>query len=56
MIGDVSGGCKRVEGGAAALAPEDTRDGGGAYSDDPQSGCGDDGAGDRAEKPVTPDP
>jgi hypothetical protein len=29
---------------------------GGAHGGDPQSGCGDDGAGAGAEKPVMPDP
>lgn len=37
----------------AVLVPEDPRDGGSAYGDDPEFGCGDDGAGNAAEKPVT---
>ena len=45
-----------VAGGAAALAPNDPTDGGGAHDDDPQSGCGDGSADGGAKKPVTPDP
>jgi hypothetical protein len=42
--------------GAAVLAPEDIRDGGGARGGDPRSGYGDDDTDGGAEKPVTPDP
>jgi hypothetical protein len=61
VIGDDSGGangskavwCARRR---SRLAPEDPTDGSDTYSGDPQSRCGDDGAGGGAEKPVTPDP
>jgi hypothetical protein len=62
VIGDDSGGangskavwCARRR--RSRLAPEDPTDGSDAYSGDPQSRRGDDGAGGGAEKPVTPDP
>jgi hypothetical protein len=56
VIGDFSGRCKRDEGSTAALVPGDIRDAGGAYSDKPQTGCGDDSTGDSTENPITPDP